>query len=251
MSKDDHLVAAHLAGVAAGGIRDMELEICLGEVTILLGPCGDTLKLILRLLTGARKPEQGTVRVLGQSPDSPPARAQTAAVLQDDPHPSAASVADLIHGRAQAQPVRESLRWLGLNELQDGGLAALSGDEQMLRLRLALAFAGRPRLLILEEPLAGLDAPFRAELWARLRDEADSGMAVLIASGRLELITPHADRVVFLDAGRIVAALHVSGLTVAEVRSAFRRRSGLDQSELDRIGGKIIPLGASSAKGNL
>jgi ABC-2 type transport system ATP-binding protein len=101
-------------------------------------------------------------------------------------------------------PVHDVLAWCGITDLADRQAGGLSGGERR-RLALALALAGRPRLVVLDEPTAGLDVDARAALWERLRWFRDHGGSVLLTTHDLTEAEQLADRVAVVDRGRVVA----------------------------------------------
>jgi len=103
-----------------------------------------------------------------------------------------------------ARPLAETLALAGLQGLRLHALEALSGGQQR-RVQFALALAGRPRLLVLDEPTAALDAESRHALWPALRALADEGSAVLLTTHLLEEAEALSDRVLLLAGGRVVA----------------------------------------------
>ena len=99
---------------------------------------------------------------------------------------------------------RELAELAGLDDLTRRDVATLSGG-QAQRLRFAIAVAGRPRLLFLDEPTAAMDVHSRQHFWRALRAKADAGTTVLFATHYLEEAHDFADRIVVISAGRLVA----------------------------------------------
>ena len=189
-----------LAGV------DLRLE-C-GEVLALLGPNGAGKTTLVGILLGLRRPDRGVVRLFGRSPREPRSRARVGAVLQDTAFPGALRVTELIrlvcaHYRDPV-PADELLDRFGLTAVAARQAGSLSGGQQR-RLAVALAFAGRPTAVFLDEPTAGLDVAVRRALWAEIRAHADSGGSVLLTTHQFDEAEALATRVAVIDAGLVVA----------------------------------------------
>src|SRR5262249_60131826 len=105
-------------------------------------------------------------------------------------------------------------RGFGPGALADGQLGGPSGGERR-GVAVALAFAGRPRLVVLDEPTAGLDPPARHAVWDAVRAHAADGGTILLTTHYLEEADALASRVALIDAGRIVADSTVDSIKAA------------------------------------
>lgn len=203
-------------------LDDVSLAVAPGESVGLLGPNGAGKSTLLSLLTGRRRPDAGTVRVMGGDPRSPAARCRLGLTPQQTGLPAAlrvSEVVDLVAGHWQRPvPTGELLERFGLAPLARRQTGGLSGGQQR-RLAVALAFVGRPALVLLDEPTTGLDVEARRDLWDAVRSFTAGGGTLLLTSHHLEEVEALAGRVVVVDAGRVVA----DG-TVAEVRGRVQRR---------------------------
>jgi molybdate transport system ATP-binding protein len=207
--------------LARGAFRlDVRLEVATGEVVALLGPNGAGKSTVLACLAGLLPVDEGHVRLGGDVHDDPatgtfvaPQSRRVGVVFQDYllfPHLSA--LENVAFGlRAGGRPRREARRtagaWLdrmGLAELGAARPGALSGG-QAQRVALARALAPAPGLLLLDEPLAALDAGARALVRAELRRHlrAFAGCTVLVTHDPLDAMVL-ADRVVVVEHGRVV-----------------------------------------------
>ena len=205
-------------GVALGGrqiLEDVSFTVRAGEFTGLIGPNGAGKTTLLRVILGLQRPASGTVTVLGQ-PRSP--RAQHVGyvpqkVLLDPDMPMRAS--DLValgvdgnrfglrlRSAQRAQAVREMLHAVDAEGFADARVGNLSGGEQQ-RVLIAHALISRPRLLLLDEPLANLDLRSGQEIVTLLaRIAREQQIAVLLSAHEMNPLLPVMDRVVYVARGR-------------------------------------------------
>jgi ABC-2 type transport system ATP-binding protein len=181
-----------------------------GVVTVVLGPNGAGKTSTIEACEGYRAPTSGTVRVLGLDPLSHQRRLaeKMGVMLQDGGvYPSArvSDVAELycaLHGgRADAA---ELIDQVGLAERATTTWRRLSGGEKQ-RLSLAMALAGKPDVAFLDEATSGVDVGGRALIRAIIRELADGGCCVVLATHELDEAERVADRVIIIDRGRILA----------------------------------------------
>ncbi|WP_078863953.1 MULTISPECIES: ABC transporter ATP-binding protein [unclassified Streptomyces] len=198
-------------GKSFGAVRAVvaaDLSIPRGETVALLGRNGAGKSTAIGLLLGLDEPDTGTVQLF----DGPPSRAVAAgrvgAMLQDGRPIRRVTVRELVTFVAstfpEPLPVPEALALAGLGELGDRRVDKLSGG-QLQRVRFAVALAGAPELLVLDEPTAALDVEARRAFWASMRAYARRGNTVLFSTHYLEEADEYADRIVVIDHGRIVA----------------------------------------------
>src|SRR5918996_6221124 len=179
-----------------------------GETVALLGPNGAGKTTAAEVILGLQRPDRGAVRVYGGAPAEAISGGRVGAMLQDADLPQGVTPAELIELIRGLYPNPLSLEdVLQLSDLE--GVAGrkverLSGGQRQ-RVRLALALAGDPELLVLDEPTAALDVAARRGFWDRVRASAGLGRTVLFATHRLEEADQVADRVLVLVDGRLVA----------------------------------------------
>jgi ABC-2 type transport system ATP-binding protein len=192
-------------------VDDISLAVRGGEVCALLGPNGAGKSTTAEIIEGYRRPDAGSVRVLGANPwgAGPDHRARVGLMLQQggiDPRMRPAETLRLYAGFfARPRDPDVMLDVAGLRGVAGIPYRRLSGGERQ-RLGLALACLGRPEVLVLDEPTAGMDPAAKAttrELLASMRDE---GAAILLATHELADAERLADRIVIIVAGRVVAA---------------------------------------------
>jgi ABC-2 type transport system ATP-binding protein len=191
--------------VAVDGVS---LEVRRGETVALLGPNGAGKTTLLEMLLGLGRPEGGAIRVLGATTQQATAGGHVGAMLQEGGLPPGARVGELVELVRRLYPrpfaFAEVMRLTGLESLAGRRVDRLSGGERQ-RVRLALALAGRPELLVLDEPTAAMDVAARRSFWTAVRRYVADGRSLLFATHRLEEADEVADRVVVMAGGRVVA----------------------------------------------
>jgi ABC-2 type transport system ATP-binding protein len=198
-------------------LRECTLAIPAGHVVALVGPNGAGKTTLLNLAVGLADPSAGAVTVLGDKPaGSPAALEDIAFVAQDTPLYKNLSAADMLHltrnlnRRFDQRYAEARLGELGIPLNRKAG--KLSGGQQA-QLALTLALARRPRLLILDEPVAMLDPVARHDFMATvLTAAADDGVSVLLSSHVLAELERVADYLILLSLGRVQVAGEVDGL---------------------------------------
>jgi ABC-2 type transport system ATP-binding protein len=181
-----------------------------GEIVALLGPNGAGKTTTVEIIEGYRTADGGTIRVLGTDPRRAGRlhRSRVGLMLQDGGFDIRARPAETIrqYARFHADPrdPDELLDVVGLRTVAATPYRRLSGGERQ-RLSLAVALAGRPEVLLLDEPTAGMDPEARAVTRELITDLRADGVAILLTSHDLVDVERLADRVAVLVAGRIVA----------------------------------------------
>jgi ABC-2 type transport system ATP-binding protein len=179
-----------------------------GETVALLGPNGAGKSTTVGILLGLLRPDAGRVELLGGSPHEATAAGRVGAMLQQGDLLDGVTVAELVELVRDLypapRPLAETLELAGLTELAGRRVERLSGG-QAQRVRYALAVAGAPELLFLDEPTAGMDVQARRAFWRGVRELADRGATVLFATHYLEEADEYADRIVVLLGGKVVA----------------------------------------------
>ncbi|MBB6343536.1 ABC transporter ATP-binding protein [Nonomuraea muscovyensis] len=186
----------------------VSLDIRAGELVGLLGPNGAGKSTLINLFTGLRRPTSGTVELLGGSPQDPVMRRDIGVTPQETGLPEALRVGEVVDFVSAHFPNRsdraELLDRFGLRDLVRRQIGGLSGGQKR-RLAVALAFAGRPKMVFLDEPTTGLDVEGRRALWDGIRAFHDDGGTILLTSHYLEEIEALAQRVVVVGHGRVLA----------------------------------------------
>jgi ABC-2 type transport system ATP-binding protein len=189
-------------------VDSLSLGIQPGQTVALLGPNGAGKSTTVELLLGLTNPDAGVVRLFGGPPADAVAAGRVGAMLQDAGLPQGAKVAELIGLVRGLYPdplsLTDVLRLADLEDVAARQVQQLSGGQRQ-RVRLALAVAGNPQLLVLDEPTAALDVDARRSFWHRVRGYVSAGRTVLFATHRLEEADAVADRVVVISGGRLLA----------------------------------------------
>ena len=179
-----------------------------GETVALLGPNGAGKSTAIDTMLGLRTPTSGEVRILGGTAAAAVAAGQIGGMLQTGGLPEAARVAELISLFRQLYRDRRStaelLTLAGIDDLADRRTEQLSGG-QTQRVRFALALAGNPELLFLDEPTAALDVEARRHFWQSVERIAGQGTTVLFATHYLEEADANAARILVVNHGRVIA----------------------------------------------
>lgn len=204
-------------------VNQLSLEIHRGRVTVLLGANGAGKTTTLACAQGLLKPDGGTISLLGQSPwgASPDLRARVGIMLQDGGLPPATRPIPLLRhiARMYANPlnVDEIAERLGIDTFNGTTIRRLSGGQKQ-RVALAAAIIGRPEVLFLDEPTAGLDPQSRAIVFDIIREQCQTGVAVVLTTHLLDDAQRIADYVYMIERGSVV----LSG-TMEEVLKAGNR----------------------------
>ena len=186
----------------------VDLAVEAGEIVALLGPNGAGKTTALSILLGLRRPDEGRAEVFGIDPRRPSARVAIGVTPQESGFPPTLRVheiVDLVRAHfpfpAPTDELLERFNLGGIARRQAGGL---SGGERR-RLSAALAFAGEPAAIFLDEPTAGLDVESRRSLWTEIDRYSLDGGTVLLTTHYLEEAERLAGRIVLLARGRVVA----------------------------------------------
>ncbi|MFK3981596.1 ABC transporter ATP-binding protein [Micromonospora sp. NPDC050397] len=226
-------------------LDQVSFEVRAGEVVGLLGPNGAGKSTLLNLLVGVRRVSAGRVELFGGDPRDRANRQRLGVTPQETGLPPTLRVGEVVDyvsaHYADPVPRAELLDRFGIADLARRQTGGLSGGQKR-RLAIALAFVGRPQLVILDEPTTGLDVEARHSLWEAIRSFHADGGTVLLSSHYLEEIEALAQRVVVLGQGRVLA-----DNTVAAIRGIVGvRRVSLAAAELPELPGV---LGVETSEG--
>ncbi len=211
--------AASLRGIthrfdALVAVDSLSLEVRRGEVLGLVGPNGAGKTTTVRILTGLLDPTEGDVEIAGHSVKGDPMKARAALGYVPDGAPLYPNLSPKqhlllvgrLHGLSDAESIGEAVRLLehlDLGARIDDPVGTFSRGMRQ-KAALACALLPKPELLVLDEPLGGLDAPSAAMLKAVLRGWADRGGAVLYTSHLLDVVERVCDRVAVLAKSKLI-----------------------------------------------
>ena len=208
-----------------------------GEVTAILGPNGAGKTTTIEVCEGYRNADGGAVRVLGLDParQAGALRPRIGVMLQSGGIPPSVPAAEYLTllSRFHARPLDPAwlLGTVGLTGSARTPYKRLSGGQQQ-RLSLAAAVIGRPELVFLDEPTAGMDPQARHATWDLISQLRLDGVSVILTTHFMEEAERLADHVVIIDAGRVVADGSPGALTGSAGQLRFRAEPGLDTDSL-------------------
>ena len=242
-------------------VDGLDLDVPAGEIVGLIGANGAGKTTTVECIQGLRKPDAGTLRVLGYDPvtQAGELRPLIGSQLQDSALPDRLRVAEAValFGTARARDGGELLEQFGLAQRRRSAFGSLSGGERQ-RLFLVLALLNRPRLVILDELTQGLDPAARRNVWAAVRQLHDEGTTVLLVTHEMDEAEALCGRVVAMRGGRVLDAgapadlvdRHAGTATIrfsmpdapALLLDQVRRLDGVH--EVERAGARVTVRGA-------
>ena len=202
-------------GVTA--LDGLSLDLRRGEIIALLGPNGAGKSTAVKLMMGLNAPTSGTVDIFGGDPRDPHTRLRTGVMLQVGRAPEMLRVREHINifrgYYPNPLPYADLVKAAGLEGIEDRFFGQLSGGQKQ-RVLFAIALAGNPDLVFLDEPTVGLDIESRRTMWAEIRALAARGKTVLLTTHYLEEADALAHRIIVINKGKVIC----EG-TPAEVKS--------------------------------
>ncbi|ETK38106.1 ABC transporter ATP-binding protein [Microbispora sp. ATCC PTA-5024] len=213
-------------------VDGLTLEVPAGSTVALLGPNGAGKSTSINMLLGLLRPTSGDIRVFGETPAEAVRHGSIGAMLQEGTLIPELTVAETLEFVRRLYPdplpLEEILRLADLTDLARRRADKLSGG-QTQRVRFALAVAGAPKLLLLDEPTAAMDVESRRSFWDNMRAYAAQGRTILFATHYLEEADENSDRVVVVARGRVVADGTAAEIKASVAGQAVSFRLG-DQS---------------------
>lgn len=237
-------------------LRDVSFELAPGELTGLIGSNGAGKTTLFRVILGLQKAQRGQVRVpqsgrrraVGYVPQKlvvdadMPIRARDLVELGVDGH----RIGPRFPSRARRETVEQMIAAVGAQAFAGRRVGRLSGGEQQ-RVLIAHALASRPRLLLLDEPLANLDLGSSHEIAGLLRRIAtEQNVAVLVSAHEMNTLLPVMDRVVYLAGGRAA-----SGTTEEVVKSDVLSALYGQHVDVVKVHGRVLVVVGSAPAGHL
>ncbi len=191
-------------------VDDLDLTVERHTITAVLGPNGAGKTTTLETCEGYRRPQEGTVSVLGLDPQRQRRELlpRIGVMLQDGGAWSGVRAMEMLHhiARLHAHPLdpEELGERLGLGDCGRTPYRRLSGGQQQ-RLKLAMAVVGRPELVFVDEPTAGMDPAGRRTTWALLQEMRDDGVTVVLTTHHMDEAERLADQIHIIDRGGLIA----------------------------------------------
>jgi ABC-2 type transport system ATP-binding protein len=227
-------------------VDDLSFEVRRGEVFSLLGPNGAGKTTTIEILEGYRRADGGSVSVLGVDPirEAAALKPRIGVMLQEGGLYPAITPLEALQLFARYYPrarhPEELIELVDLGEARDTRYRRLSSGQKQ-RLSLALALVGRPDLVFLDEPTAGLDPRARRATWDVIRGLKESNTTVLLSTHYLEEAERLADRVAIIRDGRLLALGSPAELTQSD-RSTVRLRAAVTVDVQDLAGAGLPAL---------
>ncbi|WP_240770112.1 ABC transporter ATP-binding protein [Nocardioides sp. GY 10127] len=242
---------------ATRAVDGLSLDVARGSITAVLGPNGAGKTTTLETCEGYRRPQSGTVRVLGLDPvaDRRELLPRIGVMLQGGGAWSGVRAEEMLRhvAKLHARPLDHDLlvERLGLAECGRTPYRRLSGGQKQ-RLALAMAVVGRPELVFVDEPTAGMDPQARRATWELLEELRRDGVTVVLTTHYMDEAERLADVVHIIDHGRLVATGSPSELTrggrVSTLRVVLERPvpEGAPQALAEELGASLQVLDATS-----
>ncbi|GHE86887.1 multidrug ABC transporter ATP-binding protein [Amycolatopsis deserti] len=253
----EHLHKRYGAKVA---VEDVSFTVEKGEIFGILGPNGAGKTTTVECLEGLRRPDGGTVRVLGLDPrrDTAELRRRLGVQLQETELPDRLRVGEALELYASFYPdpadPEALMAELGLTGVRDSAYRKLSGGQKQ-RVSIALALIGKPEVAVLDELTTGLDPQARRDTWEVIEGIRARGVTILLVTHFMAEAERLCDRLAVIDRGRVVAVDTPAGLVARvtdEQRVRFRPSSPVDDElftalpevrRVERHGGRIVITG--------
>jgi ABC-2 type transport system ATP-binding protein len=191
-------------------VDDVSFTVAEGEIFSILGPNGAGKTTAIECAIGLRRPDAGTIRLLGLDPHADPdqVREIVGVQLQSGALPAKLRVGEILEEYRSfyrdPADVAELLDVLGLAAKRGDYYRSLSGGQRQ-RLSIALALIGRPRIAVLDEMTTGLDPKARRDTWELIEQVRDRGVTIVLVTHFMEEAERLCDRVALIDHGRVVA----------------------------------------------
>jgi ABC-2 type transport system ATP-binding protein len=207
---------------AVQALDGLDLSVNRGELLAVLGPNGAGKTTAIGMLLGLQSPDEGSAELFGVAPQEIDARRRIGVMMQEVQLAGVMRPRELLEQVASYYPVPYDLdsviERLSLQKLMKRPYGKLSGGQKR-QVQFALALCGRPELLFLDEPTAGLDIHAREALWKVIRELVHEGCSIVLTTHYLEEAEALADRVAVVMRGKLIT----SG-TVNEIRANESRK---------------------------
>lgn len=227
-------------------LSDVDLAIATGEVLCILGPNGAGKTTLISAILGLVNSDAGSIQLFGATQmgltRSTSLRQQLGVMMQIGSLSANLTVAEqcdlFSHYYANSYSVTELLQIAGLEEQAKQRFSRLSGGQKQ-RLLFAIALAGKPKLVFLDEPTLGMDVEARRALWQQIRQLKHQGVAVLLTTHYMEEVEQLADRIVVLNQGKVVTSGSPTELKALMAYKVIQCQTQLSDPELLALPGVL------------
>lgn len=225
---------------AVQALRGIDLQVQPGEVVGFLGPNGAGKTTAISIMLGLRNPTSGTSTIFGHRPNDPAAKQRTGVMLQESGVPGSLRVEELVRlfqsYYPYSLPTDEIIARAGLQQKRRALIDKLSGGQKQ-RLYFALALAGDPDLLFLDEPTVGMDVETRMHFWEQVRGFAAAGKTIVFSTHYLEEADALASRIVVINNGQIIAQGTPREIKARAADTYVRLRTNMPVAQLEQVPG--------------
>ena len=233
----------HKSFGAVRALDGLNLELPESSTIALLGANGAGKSTAIGVMLGLLRPDSGTARTLGMTPRDAVAAGRVGAMLQTGALPTGARVRELVRFARELYPrpmaTESIIAHAGLEPILERTVEAISGGETQ-RVRFAMAIAGDPDLVFLDEPTVGMDVESRRAFWETMHGFASAGRTILFATHYLDEADQAAERIVVVGAGKVLADGTPESLKAAAGGRVIRFvLPGADPERLTRLPGVI------------
>jgi len=220
-------------------LDNISFDLSAGEIVCFLGPNGAGKTTAISIMLGLKKATSGTVSLFGESPNQAKSRDRIGVMLQESGVPDSLKVSELINliraTYSYALPTDEILKKADLLEKQNARISTLSGGQKQ-RLYFALAIAGDPDIVFLDEPTVAMDVQSRQVFWQVLRDFAKLGKSILFSTHYLEEADENADRIIVINKGQIIAQGSPTDIKAVVADKSIRFKTDITSLEAKNLG---------------
>lgn len=220
-------------------LDNIDFELSAGEIVCFLGPNGAGKTTAISIMLGLRRATSGDVKLFGESPKNTSSRDRIGVMLQESGVPASLKVKELINliraTYSHSLPAQEILEKADLLEKQNARISTLSGGQKQ-RLYFALAIAGDPDIVFLDEPTVAMDVQSRKVFWETLQNFAKLGKSILFSTHYLEEADENADRIIVINKGQIIAQGSPTDIKAVVADKTIRFKTNINQIEAKELG---------------
>ncbi len=189
-------------------LNGIDMNVKAGQIVAVLGPNGAGKTTLINMLLGIYTPDAGRIQLFGQTPGDLTVRQRIGVMLQQAEMAETLKAKELVRQFStyyqNPLSLQQLLQMAGLEEKAESRYGKLSGGEKR-RVQFAIALAGEPDMVFLDEPTTGLDVQARRSLWSNIKAYAKRGAGIVLTTHYLEEADALADQIIVIDHGKVVA----------------------------------------------